>query len=306
VPAARLDLRRLDANLLVACDVLLTEQSVTRAARRLFVTQPAMSQTLGRLRELFADPLLVRQGSKMVLTPLALGLAAPLKKALADLQSALERRPSFEPARATKGFVVATTDYVGAVLFPALVRLCRREAPGVDLEVRWVEVARYAEALERGEYDLAVTALGPEAGCGREELFRDRYACLVREGHPLTRRPDLATFAASPHALMSPRGGGPGIVDEALARLDRRRRVMVRAPSFALGASMLRESDLIMTVPRRLARLYAGAGLAAVDPPVELPDLTIAQAWHLRNEADAASRWLRGAVARAAKRLRRG
>ena len=306
MPGRQLDLTRIDTNLLVACDVLLRERSVTRAAERLFVTQPAMSQTLNRLRDLLEDPLLVRQGGGMVLTPHAQQLAAPLAKALVELQAAIERRPSFDPATATHRFTIATTDYVGSVLLPPLIGAARREAPGINLDIRPIDVAHYGKALEQGEYDLALSVLDDEPGCAREPVLTDSYACLVRRGHPLTRKNDVTRFSEYPQVVMSPRGGGRGVVDEALTKQNLVRRVAVRVPFFSLGATMLRSTDLVMTVPCRLARLYADAySLKTLAVPLQLPELEISQAWHRRNDADAASVWLRTAV-RAIAEAQRG
>lgn len=300
-----MDLRQVDLNLLVACAALLREVSVTRAAAELHVTQPAMSQTLRRLRELFGDPLLVRQGGAMVLTPLAGELAAPLERVLADARAVIERRARFDPAHSRRTFVVATTDFVDAELLPQVWTRLAKEAPQVNLELRPIDVSRYEIDLERGEHDAAVTLLEPRPGVASEPLFRERFASLARRGHPLFEGKLTAQrFCSHPHALMSPRGSGPGQVERALDRLGLTRRVALRAATFGVIPPLLSASDLIMTLPSRLASSYAAAhGLRQFKPPLDLLEWQVSVAWHLRNQNDAATLWLRSVLRQAARAI---
>lgn len=294
-------LHHIDLNLLVALQALIEEGGVTRAAKRLHVTQSAMSQTLRRLRELFDDELLVRHAGRMAKTNLAHELATPLARALAELRAVVERRPTFDPSSARRRFVVATTDYVGAVVLPEFLAIMRNEAPAIDIDVRSLDIARYARALEAGEIDLVMSPLDPQPDVVSEVLFRDDYACLVRKGHPLLRqRKNPRALAVYPHIMMSPRGQGQGIVDDALEKIGISRRVAVRVPMFAIGASMIAATDMVMTAPQRLASIYARAfGLSMFLAPLELPELAPSQAWHVRDDANAASRWLRETMRRA-------
>jgi DNA-binding transcriptional LysR family regulator len=305
VPMAPKSLAQIDANLLVALDALLAEQSVTKAARRLHVTQSAMSQSLARLRDVFEDALLVRKGERMVPTPLAAGLAEPLARALRDLEHVLQTRMEFQPARDSRRFTVATTDYLGSVLFSQVVAAARRDAPGVDFDFRPFEFPRFAEALERGELDLAVGVFEHAPGTETLTLFREGFALLARRGHPYVQGPHtVERFAAFPQVLMAVGGSGPGVVDVALAQRGLSRRVAARVPAFTMGAALVAGSDLLMTLPRRFGAPLARAfDLEVLPVPLPLEDFTVKCAWHARTRDEPAHQWLREQVHAAARRL---
>jgi len=287
-------LRHLDLNLLLTLDVLLAEHNVTRAARRLHLSQPAVSVHLARLREAFGDPLLLPGPRGMRPTARADALRAPLHAALETLRSAVAQPPAFEPARAVQTWRVAASDYAeSAVLLPAIAGL-RRSAPGTRLAVLQTEPAHIARLAERGEIDLALhTAADAPEGLHRRTLFAERYLLAGRADHPgLRRKPTLAAFCALEQVIVSPDGGGfSGPTDHALSALGLQRRVVLSVPHFLFVADVLLGTDLVALLPERIAR--ARAGLRVVAPPVEVAGYELAMLWHERVHRDPAHCWLR-------------
>lgn len=297
-----LNLRDMDLNLLVALDALLQEPNVTKAATRIGMTQPALSHALRRLRELLGDELLVCGKAGMLLTPRGRELALPVRRAMLDLQQALAGEQRFEPATATRRVTLATTDYEGVVLLPRLLELLRHQAPGVELEVRHIDPRHYAEQLETGMVDLLVGFPLPAAsGLRQRVLFKEVLACVVRKDHPAVRgRLDLNLYCQLAHALISPRSESGSLVDDTLAGLGRTRRVTLRLPSFIVAPLLVAGSDLVLTLPRRLADSLAGLlPLQVLEPPIEIPSFPIVMNWHERYDGDAAHRWLRQLLVRA-------
>lgn len=294
-------LERLNLQHLRALDVLLTERSVTRAAQRLGMTQSAVSHALRGLREILDDALLVRGAGGMLPTPRAEALRTPLARALRDLESALSASQSFDP-EAPRTFRVAMSDAFTLLLLPELMAIVRAEAPGLDLDVRPSPRGRPAQALERGEIDLAlVVGTLPEGSSLRTRLLaRGELACVVRSDHPRVGATlDLDTFCALPHALISPRGEGPGVVDSVLDALGRSRRIHLRIRYFLAAPLLIARSDLILTGPRRLMQRLANmASLKVLEPPLALPGFTTHLLWHARMHDDPGHRWFRDAVLR--------
>jgi DNA-binding transcriptional LysR family regulator len=291
----RMDLAALDLNLLVALDVLLTEQNVTAAARRLHVSQPAASHALRRARDLFGDPLLVRRGNRLVRTTFAESLSEPLRSALAALDGVLANRLWFDPATDTRTIRIALTDYVGNLYLGPLIARVAAEAPGVSVHASLLDSRSFAGQLDRGELDLVASGLPRAAGVSREVLAREPYAVVGRRGHPVGERLDLDGWCGWPHVVMSLASPEtPGVVDEVLAKLGRTRRVAVRVPSFTTGAAVVAASDLLMTLPTRLAEREAQAhDLVVWEPPVPVPTLPVVAGWATRRDHDPALVWLR-------------
>lgn len=285
-------LASVDLNLLVVLDVLLEERSVTRAAARLRRTQPAVSRSLGRLRSLLGDPLLVREGGGLSPTPRALALVAPLRAVLAEIEGGLLRPARFDPSTATRSFTLASADYAEWLLMGPLVARVARHAPGVDL------VLQRAGALTDGlqAADLAVAPLGPGAEAFRSRaLLEDSFACLVRRDHPRVGDSlDVDTFVDLPHVLIAPRGQPGGVVDRLLEQRGLRRRVAVRLATFLVAPSLVAETDLVLTLPRRLAlRAASSLPLRVLEPPLPLPGFTLHAAWPERLHHDPGHAWLR-------------
>ena len=297
-----MNIDRIDLNLLVAFDVLLSERSVTRAANRLGIGQPAASNALARLRALFKDELFVRDGRRMVPTPRALQLAAPIGRALAAAREALEP-PAFDPAQAKRAFALSCGDYALATIMPPLVNTVQRTAPGVDLRIRFIEKGSVFDQLDDGRLDLALGVFPdvPKRFAHRA-AFQERFVCLVRPQHPLARAGlTVETYTAASHVLVTERGDEHGAVDDALAALGLRRRIAVVVPQVLVIGRLLAASDLIATTGKRIARLLAAnAALAELPPPVRLAPWEMKLVWLRRRQRDAGLAWLLQAATDAA------
>lgn len=287
------DIKNIDLNLLKALDALLDERSVTRAAERLSLTQPAMSGMLTRLRESFNDPLFVRSQRGIVPTQRALDLAVPVKKVLAEIATLLQPA-EFDPHSARLTLTIAATDYaLQAIAVPFLVELKKR-APQIRVALLPIENQLLSQQLERGEIDLALlTPPNCPAELHARRLYDEDYVCVMRSDHPNAKQPlSLDEFCTLEHALFSYTGGGfIGVTDEALARIGRSRQVMLSVKSFLVMASILRASDMIAVVPKRLVDSLDG--LATQPTPIPVEGFTKIAAWHERTHQDPAHRWIR-------------
>lgn len=292
------NLRRLDLNLLVTLDVLLSEHNVTRAAQRLHLSQPSVSVHLARLRDYFGDPLLLPGPRGVRPTAKAESLREPLREALAALEHAVSADSPFAPAASAHTWRVAATDYAeSTIVLPALQAL-RTAAPGTRLAVVEMVPSRIARQAEQAELDLAFhTTEGSPPGLHRRALFTERYVLVGRAGHPrLKRRPTLAQFCTLDHVMVSPDGGGfYGVTDEALARAGMQRRVVLSVPHFLFVSAVVAGTDLVAMLPARLVR--GSPGLQVVEPPVEVPGYEMSMLWHERVHRDPAHRWLRELIA---------
>src|SRR4051812_42642474 len=291
-----MNVRDVDLNLLRVFDAVLRERGVTPAAAGLGLTQPAVSNALSRLRTVFGDPLFVRTPTGMDATPFARGVAEPIRQALALLESALAHGPGFDPATATRAFRFYMSDLGQVEFLPPLVERVQKAAPGVRLEAVAADLEHIGDALGAGALDLGVgflPALGPPVA--RRALFRDPYLCLMRAGHPaIQKKLTRKKFVEASHVLVTYRGGGHRVIEEALERAGVTRRIALRVPHFTVVPMVLERTDLILTLPARVARVYEKRGrFKSLPPPVPIPPAEVAGAWHERFEADPGNRWLR-------------
>lgn len=287
------DLRRIDLNLLVILDALLSEQHVTRAAERLHLSQPAVSHALARLRDLLGDPLLVRAGSGLVPTARALELAAPLAETLAQVQSLLAPN-TFDPTSARRTFRLAMSDYGAALILPGLIRTLRAEAPGIDLQISHASREGMVEGLLNGDIDLAAGVLPELPGELRSTpLFEERYVCLLdRESLPAGGVLDLPTYLSRPHVLLEMRGSGTPEIERTLTALRERRRVAISLPHWSVAPRFISGTDLILTVASRALNEVDDQSLIVLPPPFEIAPFTFVSAWHKRRGGDQALNWL--------------
>lgn len=289
-------LTAMDLNLLVVLDVLLAERSVTRAGKRLGLSQPAVSNALGRLREALGDPLLVRTPQGMVPTPRALALEQPLRDALARIDLALGDTPdAFQPALSRRTFSLAATDYVQLVVLPPLLARLQIEAPGVVLAVQALPSGSPWDPLELGGVDLVLTgAAAPHARLHRRALFRDRVVCMLRRGHPaLGRKLTLERYLALSHVEVLA-ATTRGWADEVLAQLGHTRRIVATVPHFLVAPFLLASTDCCFTLAERIAGPVAAIlPLEVIPLPFAMPTLTVWAYWSERMHVDPGHRWLR-------------
>ena len=305
-------LATINGNALIALDALLTTRSVSRAAAAMGVTQSTMSGTLARLRELFDDKLLVRNGRAMVPTPLAGQIRDDLRRGVDALERVLNSRRGFDPARSRDHFTIALNDRSEETLLPGLVRRLRDIAPGVTLQiVPWGHFDP-PPGLANGSIDLSIgiSASGPtskewpsaprrlEHSIRSQTLFASGLTSIVRADHPgVGRRLTLKAFCALEHVLVTEEPRGVGIIDDALAKVGRSRRIALRVHRHALVARLVAETDLIATIGRRPAAAAAAVfDLRTFKPPVSLPPAAFTMMWHESTQDDAARRWLRARV----------
>lgn len=300
-------LAAVDLNLLTALDALISERNVTRAAARVGVTQSAMSHSLARLRALTNDPLLVRVQNEMVLTARAEALAGPLAIAFREIRQALAPAPRFDPKTSSLRVSLATSDYAELVVLPRLLARLAAEAPNVDVRARQVEEA-FGDRLASGSIDLVIQPIDPPitgASIYTRKLFVERFVCVMRSKNPLAKKKlTLARFVEASHALIAPRGTEGGFVDDALARLGMKRRVVVAVPHFLIAPHIVAETDLLLTLAERMSNvLEAPLGLVKKPVPAEiaLRPFTMALVWHERTQHDPAHKWLRELIADVAK-----
>jgi len=294
-----MELHELDLNLLVVFNQLLVERRVSKVADNLGISQPAVSNSLAKLRKLFGDELFLRTPKGMEPTPYADQLAESVSYALAMIHSGVNQRSSFEPTSAQRSFTIGMTD-IGEIYFlPALMERLHRDAPGVTLSTVRNAAINLKDELESGKVDLAIGLLPQlKAGFFQRRLFTQSYVCLMRRGHRLDkRRLSLAEFSAAEHLVVISAGTGHGKVDELLLRSGVERSVRLTVPHYVSVGHILRGSELIATVPERLAdRLVEPFGLVKVPHPAKLPDVAINVFWHAKYHRAPANRWLRGVV----------
>jgi len=304
-------------NLLVSLDTLLRERSVTRAAKRLGMSQSAMSHQLRRLREMFDDPLLVGGRGGMVTSPLAETLENPVRRALLDLGRAIRGELSFDPATAERIFTIATKDAVEMMGLPPLLELLSREAPGIRIHGRQLGSGSFV-ALQEGDVDLVI---GPDIhgmsglgfpGLRRRVLARDPLACVVSKRHPVVaqvrrdRALSMERYLKLRHVQIQPAGGLEGApIDDALASHGLERDVVLRIAHFASGLFVVAASDLAVTMPWGIAEPLAEVlDLALLEPPFPEVEVVLAMTWHERFDEDPANKWLRGAVVQVSDRVK--
>ncbi len=301
----QIDIRRIDLNLLTILKVLLDEQNVTKASERLNLSQSATSYALKRLRQIFNDPLLERSVGGMRPTARALALQESLSRILADVEQ-LVKEPNFTPELAKGTIRIAASDYANAVILPLLLQEMTQKCPFIDVECYdWQ--ADTLEKMRQGEVNLGlgIVDLDKTYGIKTENLFTERFVSIVRKKHPILKKNiSLESYIAYPHTLIST--GSPthsiknapkGYVDRVLEEAGLKRRVMLKLPHFFSGALIISKTDLILTLPSRIAALYTNvAHITVFDPPIDFDDYQYMQIWSTHFEHDPFHKWLRNLI----------
>ncbi len=291
-------LRRIDLNLLLTLHALLLERHVTRASVRLHKSQPAVSHALAQLRLHFDDPLLIRRDGQLVLTARAQSLLGPLEQSLRHLNDLLGAS-EFDPGQSQARFRLSLSDYAARRVLPRLVRHVRRVAPGVDLAVSQASRETMMAQLADGELDVAL-GIFPEypQGVLVQELFPEHFVSLADESAlPACGCLSLEAWLERPHVMLALRPDANDEIERVLARMGVRRRIAMALPHWSAAIELIAGTDLILTVASWPVRdLDRYPTLRTFDAPLDLPVLSYQQAWHSRNDADPANRWIRDAI----------
>jgi DNA-binding transcriptional LysR family regulator len=312
--------RTLDLNLLRVFDQVMAERNLTRAARNLSMTQPAVSNALTRLREALGDKLVTRSGYGVEPTARALALWPSVADALRQLEGALSPG-QFVASEATNTFVLAMADATAAALMPGLVGILERDAPGVSIRVLPLTTRDPRRLLDEGTIDLAVgffpavladltaqSQAGGKAPFDHQRLYDGHYVCVMRRGNPLAEGElTLDRFCEARHLLVSFSGRPYGFTDEALASLGRKRRIVLTVNQFFTAGRVVATSDLLTVLPRHFIRVTGmAADLVLRDQPLDVPPVHVDALWHLRQALRSEHAWLRLAVAAAAAQAFQG
>ena len=300
-----MNLSQFDLNLLVSLDALLIERNVTRAGRRVGLSQPAMSGTLSRLRDLFKDELLVRVGRQLELTPLAQELAPQLRAQLQGVEDLLNARRSFVPASEQRTFSIAASDYVVFLLLKPLVARMAERAPGIKLRFVRLDSAS-VDRLGEDAVDFVILPSYLQAHFPSAELFSDRWVCVVWSGNPRVGKTlSEAQYLGLPHLAFSMQTEGAGsAADVHLGQLGVQRRIAAWTESFILSPFLVRGTEMVTLMHDRVARaLEKAADARIITPPYDLPELKEVLLWNPRRTADPPHLWMREQVIAAAREI---
>jgi DNA-binding transcriptional LysR family regulator len=299
---------RFDLNLLVVFDAVAQTGSVTAAASRLTLSQPAISHALNRLRDMVGDPLFVRSRNALVPTPRAQAMIDPIRS-IVEAARGVVLLGAFDPGTSERAFRVGGSDFSMQIIVPALVRLLRAQAPRSTLDLVPIE-SRTLASLESGELDCSFWgSMPPGAPYLSRTLFRESFTGVVGRQHPLADKARQGTltlddYLAYPHAMARFRIPGQSTIDAALAELGRSRTIGYASPNFTSNAAALLNSDLVMSVPSRLAATFGDRDLILFELPFEVPSFPYSLIWHRRTDADPGCSWLREMAVRAARNRR--
>ncbi len=286
---------RIDLNLFAVFDAIYSEGGVTRAAAKLNLTQPAISHALGRLRDMFGDPLFQRQGQRLVPTTVARNIIEPVRRALRSLEATLHETSHFDPASTVRHFTIGMRDILEATVLPQLVARISA-SPGIALSSHRFDRRALESGLAAGTIDVAMDILLPVSDAVRRlEIEADRLVVMARHDHPeVGETLDLATYLDQDHVHVTSRRRGPGIEDVELARRGLKRRTRLRCQHYFAACRVVAESDLLLTMPERYARvLNRHFGNQILPLPLENQSMNLFLYWHETVDTDPANRWLR-------------
>jgi len=297
-----MNLNAIDLNLFVAFDVIYAERNLTRASEVLNITQPAVSNTLARLRATFGDRLFVRTGNAMVPTPVAQSLVGPVRQALRQLRASVDQVRKFDPLTSEKIFNLSMGDGAATILMPEIASALRRHAPHLKIHCSQVDRREIASELASGNLDFALDIPELEKpDLNGADILRDRYVCVLRQGHPFAKREvTLADYLELQHVMVSSRRRGRGLVDIALARLGKQADTPLRVTHFQSALHVVMASDMAVTAPLSMACRYE---VVRKELPFEVPPLRTVLYWHRNADHDPANVWMRQQIVDASRRL---
>ena len=306
---------RIDLNLLEYLDVLLRERNVTKAASHLGLSQPAMSNGLGRLRVMFDDPLLVRTSDGMTPTERALELQPVIREVLARVDKAVQPRAAFDAATAERFFRIMATDYAESTIFPPILQRLREAAPGITLDIMTPSDVSFLD-VEQGKVDMVINRFDsiPQS-FHQKTIWEDDFACLFSIDNPIRNNFTLDSYLQAQHVWVSKTGMGVGVgmnpddvqrlgwVDEALNRIGKQRRITVFTRHYQAAMLMAEQNDLIATIPSKAAKLQAHNPRVVVEkPPFEIPPIELKMAWSPLLQNNPAHQWMRRLIVEVARK----
>jgi DNA-binding transcriptional LysR family regulator len=302
-----LNIRNIDLNLLVIFNALLEDQSTVKVAKRLALSQPAVSHALNRLRETFDDPLFVRASRGLVATPRALSLAPELNDFILRAEKLLGNAPIFIPKEARVTFRIATTDYFEQIAFPKILKILEKEAPYCQIISRPTKGLLPKEDLETGDIDVAIAGFFGELpdGYHQRELYKDDFVCVARKGHPyLKDKVTLKNYAEQMHVLISMHGDMKSNSSAILKKHKLEQKYLAGSSSFLSPGWIVSETDLLLTCPRKLAESYKiHLPVELFELPFKLNEIKVTQVWHGRNQNEAHHKWLRQMIANVCEKI---
>ncbi len=295
-----MNLHRIDLNLFAVFDAIYTAGSLTKAADVLCITQPAVSNSLSRLRDMLNDPLFVRTGHSMTPTPVAQNIIVPAREALGLLRKSVQQSHIFEPETSTKTFHFASRDLLEVSILPRLLASLQHTAPNISLTNYETGRQKVVSSMASGNLDFFADASAFSDIHLKKQLFAtDRFVVLARKNHPsLSNKLGMDDFLKLGHINVSNRRTGAGPIDVALDKLGKKRHVVMRGQHFLTVPSAISKTDLIACIPYHLAKHY---DLAMYELPFELPPLEYFLYWHLSADSDAAHQWMREQISEVAK-----
>lgn len=303
-------LSNIDLNLFVVFDAIYTEGNLTRAGEIIGITQPAVSNSLSRLRTLFNDPMFVRTADGMVPTPVAQNIVGSVRQALGLIRSSVQESEFFDPLASDKRFRVSMTDLSQSILLPYLFDRIKIEAPQVSVDCYQVRRRDMNIELASGNLDLAIDIpLAPDPQIRQAPLYSHPHVCVVRQNHSVVKdKLDLTTYMSISHIHISSRRGGLGHVDLALGKMGKRRHIALRTQHYLVTPELISRTDLALTVPRVFADfLVTRLPVKYMELPFDVPELEAYLYWHESTDRDQANKWMRELVlespARVAKRI---
>jgi DNA-binding transcriptional LysR family regulator len=301
-----MNINRVDLNLLVYLDVLLRERNVTQAANQLNLSQPAMSNGLRRLRNVFDDPLLVRTSDGMTPTERALELEPLVREILSNVDRALQPTADFDPASAQRIFRIMASDYAESTLLPAVLGKLRKQAPAISLDIMTPSDVSFLD-VERGKVDLVINRFDSMPQSFHQiNVWTDSFSCLLSADNPLLKDFSLENYLLAHHVWVSKTGMGVGVgvdpedvqrlgwVDSAINRLGKKRNIAVFTRHYQAAMILAEQNDLVVTLPSLAAQLqHDNPRLVIKTPPLEIPPLELKMAWSPLLQHNPANRWLR-------------
>lgn len=311
-----MNIAKIDLNLLVYFDVLIREQSVTRAANQLSITQPAMSNGLKRLRDLFNDPILVRTSEGMTPTKRALELQPVIRDALSKLESAIQPESEFDPANSQRTFRIMASDYAESTLLFEVIRELNQQAPNIVLDVITPSDVTFYD-VEHGKVDMAINRFEQlPVSFHQKVLWQDDFCCVLNTANPIVNNFNLETYLAGQHIWVSKTGFGVGVgidpkevqklgwVDEELNKLGHKRHIRTFTRHYHVALQLAKVQNLIATLPSRAAHLYHDdPNVTILPPPFVIPSITLKMAWSALLQHDAGHIWLRRMIGDIASKL---